>query len=430
MSQCRVVAVGRAGPVTCPLLCGLLPTPWRGRHPVAEGGPGTGGWWAPTSDMWVLQMLFRTFGVASSRRRLEAWCSRVDRGMGQMGLVLRGGTFKVLALPEGHAGTCAHLGPLSSEGTGGTGTQRLGEAPPRRTHKGPGQDPGVLRARATLSPGLPPTPARPDGDTRGLRRPVSAQPCPTPETEPRPLIRANLSYTCVSEARTQRLQLPAPGWQRGRCSLQPPLWVLSFTKPHCFICRSHWFAPFSDTGSETETQQRLGRREPHTHPHPAPAQVLFFPWTLPAGPANELEPSHLTSRALLSSRRGLGHARCVNGNALQLPTVCAAVPGKAGDTPPTQTPVPPPLTCSGYKTLSRTFWAGPAPPRGGTQLHKWETATLSPARPQAFLFHGPASDHAGHGPTQLHARHHQGVALAVPIPVAGSGAWRPSLRAP
>lgn len=60
-----------------------------------------GGSGAPTSDMWVLQMLFRTFGVASSRRRLEAWCSRVDRGTGQTGLVLGGGTFEALTLPRG-----------------------------------------------------------------------------------------------------------------------------------------------------------------------------------------------------------------------------------------------------------------------------------------------------------------------------------------
>lgn len=67
---------------------------------------------APTSDMWVHQMLFRTFGVASSRRRLEAWCSRVDRGTGQTGLVLRGGTFKALVPPRGRVGACARSGPL------------------------------------------------------------------------------------------------------------------------------------------------------------------------------------------------------------------------------------------------------------------------------------------------------------------------------
>lgn len=43
---------------------------------------------APTSDMFMLQMLFRTLGAASSLRRLEAWYSREDRGTGQIGVVL------------------------------------------------------------------------------------------------------------------------------------------------------------------------------------------------------------------------------------------------------------------------------------------------------------------------------------------------------
>lgn len=50
------------------------------------------------------------------------------------------------------------LGPSLIWGTGGPGAWRLGEAPPKRTRKAPGQDPSVLGAGAALPPGLPPTP--------------------------------------------------------------------------------------------------------------------------------------------------------------------------------------------------------------------------------------------------------------------------------
>lgn len=38
--------------------------------------------------MFMLHMLFRTLGVASSRTRLDAWYFKVGRAMGQMGEVL------------------------------------------------------------------------------------------------------------------------------------------------------------------------------------------------------------------------------------------------------------------------------------------------------------------------------------------------------
>lgn len=72
------------------LVCPL--NPWVGvggrRAPQREPGSSRDGR-APTSDMFMLQMLFRTLGVASSRRRLDARYSKVDRGMGQIEVVLR-----------------------------------------------------------------------------------------------------------------------------------------------------------------------------------------------------------------------------------------------------------------------------------------------------------------------------------------------------
>lgn len=44
----------------------------------------------PTSDMLMLQMLLRTLGIASCFSRLVGWYSKVDRGMGQMGVILKG----------------------------------------------------------------------------------------------------------------------------------------------------------------------------------------------------------------------------------------------------------------------------------------------------------------------------------------------------
>lgn len=44
---------------------------------------------APTSDMFILQMLFRVLGVASSRRRRDGRYARVECGMGQAAVVLR-----------------------------------------------------------------------------------------------------------------------------------------------------------------------------------------------------------------------------------------------------------------------------------------------------------------------------------------------------
>lgn len=54
----------------------------------APCGTGPGRLQTPTSDMFMLQMLFRTLGMARSLRRLEAWYSREERGMGQMGVLL------------------------------------------------------------------------------------------------------------------------------------------------------------------------------------------------------------------------------------------------------------------------------------------------------------------------------------------------------
>lgn len=44
----------------------------------------------PTPDWLMLQMLLRTLGIASCFSRLEGWYSKVDRGMGQIGVVLKG----------------------------------------------------------------------------------------------------------------------------------------------------------------------------------------------------------------------------------------------------------------------------------------------------------------------------------------------------
>lgn len=38
----------------------------------------------------MLQMLLRTLGIASCFSRLVGWYSKVDRGMGQMGVILKG----------------------------------------------------------------------------------------------------------------------------------------------------------------------------------------------------------------------------------------------------------------------------------------------------------------------------------------------------
>lgn len=57
----------------------LPPTIWAGSAEDSR---------APTSDMFMLHMLFRTLGVASSRTRLDAWYFKVGRAMGQMGEVL------------------------------------------------------------------------------------------------------------------------------------------------------------------------------------------------------------------------------------------------------------------------------------------------------------------------------------------------------
>lgn len=106
--------------------------------------------------------------------------------------------------------------------------------------------------------------------------------------------------------------------------------------------------------------------------------------------------------------------------------------GQQGTAPPTRCPASLPLTCSGCKTPSRTFWDGPAPPRGGTRLHRRETAALRPGRPPTPpLPDQPprlGREYVSRRPTQLRTRHPRGGAFALPISVAG--AWHPSLGAP
>lgn len=60
-----------------------------GQAGLPEGARELQGLGVPTSDIFMLQMLFSDLGVASSCRRLDADTPRWTAGMGQIDVVLR-----------------------------------------------------------------------------------------------------------------------------------------------------------------------------------------------------------------------------------------------------------------------------------------------------------------------------------------------------